>query len=312
MSNKAHYRQLSTQLPGLSVFAQPWWLDVVCADWDAAIATKGDMVTGVWPYPIEKKMGVAMLRTPALTPYLGPHVFFPADLKASKADNYEHNVVTELATALPDVPVWHLAVAPGMQQVGIFNELGLRAEVQQTFVLDLQPDEAVLLGNMQDSMKRNLKQPDDGMTIAQAPDALPELYDFYSATLTRKGKTPIDKSRLSKLWEQCRKHNAGMLWAAKEAGKVTAIIWQVWDQQCSYYLLGAQNPDATGYKAMSHLLWHAMRHARQSGLRSFDLEGSMDPGVERFFRGFSGQRKLYLILKKDNSALWKLKKAVKG
>ena len=44
------------------------------------------------------------------------------------------------------------------------------------------------------------------------------------------------------------------------------------------------------------------------GLESgFDFEGSMDPGVEKFFRNFGGMRELYLVLRKNESLLWKLK-----
>jgi len=91
---------------------------------------------------------------------------------------------------------------------------------------------------------------------------------------------------------------------------VQAIVWQVWDEQCSYYFMGGQNPDTNSYRAMSLLLWHTMKEAKARGCAVFDLEGSMDEGVERFFRNFGGERALYIILTKNKSIRWQLKQAI--
>jgi lipid II:glycine glycyltransferase (peptidoglycan interpeptide bridge formation enzyme) len=61
---------------------------------------------------------------------------------------------------------------------------------------------------------------------------------------------------------------------------------------------------------MSLLLWHSMREAKRRGNTQYDLEGSMDEGVERFFRNFGGDRALYIVLLKNRSLLWQLKKLV--
>ena len=61
---------------------------------------------------------------------------------------------------------------------------------------------------------------------------------------------------------------------------------------------------------MSLLLWHAIKEAKKRGNKTFDLEGSMDEGVERFFRNFGAGRALYIVLHKNDSLLWKLKKMI--
>jgi lipid II:glycine glycyltransferase (peptidoglycan interpeptide bridge formation enzyme) len=62
---------------------------------------------------------------------------------------------------------------------------------------------------------------------------------------------------------------------------------------------------------MPALLWHCIKEAKARGNACFDMEGSMDQGVERFFRGFGGQRELYLTLQKNDSLIWKLKSLVR-
>jgi lipid II:glycine glycyltransferase (peptidoglycan interpeptide bridge formation enzyme) len=314
MGNKEQYRKICEQNKNVPVFAQAWWLDVVCPQWDVAIAKKGDHVSGVWPYPIEKKMGVTLLRTPMLTPYLGPVVFFPPDIKESKADSFEHDTIAELIDQIPDRKVWHLAIQPGIKQAGLFKKHHLHPQVQQTFLLELHETEETLLANMKEATRRNIRAAESEITICEAPDCLKDLYDFQKNTLNKKGKAPAyTLAHLQKIMDACNAHNASALWAARDAaGKLQAMVWQVWDEKCSYYFLGGQNPEAHSYRAVSLLLWHTIKEAKKRGNTVFDLEGSMDEGVERFFRNFGGDRSLYIVLQKNKSLVWKLKQMVRG
>src|SRR5579885_1213966 len=129
MSNKDLYKDICSRYPAIPVFIQHWWMDVACARWDVAIATKGDMTTGVWPYAVERKMGVSLLRTPVLTPYCGPYVLYPHDVKTSRRDAFEHEVVTGLMGQLPPAKVWHLAMFPCFKQAGLLQQSGLQPQV---------------------------------------------------------------------------------------------------------------------------------------------------------------------------------------
>lgn len=313
MSNKQLYRDICEKQTGMPVFAQPWWLDIVCGDWDVAIAMKGDAVKGVWPYPVEQKMGVSLIRNPKLTPYLGPTVFYPADLKESKRDGYEHETVSALLKQMPQVDVWSMAMEPGMKQAGLFKKYGMSLSVQQTFLIDLNQDAAALLTNMQETLRRNIKLAEKECEIVAAPEMAATLFDFHRQTLGRKDKEIAhSQTLLASLIEASVKHNAGTIMTARSAGQVEGLAWYVWDTDCCYYTMGAMRPGAENYKAMSLLHWQAMNAAKVRGQKTFDLEGSMDEGVERFFRNFGGKRELYMILQKNKSLPWKLKEIVLG
>lgn len=286
---------------------------MVCREWDAAIVTKGSHTKGVWAYPIDRKPGVMLIRNPQMTPYLGPKVFFPHDIKPTNADSYEHETVAELLKQIADAGVWALALQPDMKQAGLFKNHRLQQTVQQTFLLDLTQPEATLLANMKESLRKNIRQAEVEMTITNAPEHLPQLYAFYKHMLTRKGKAPhISLAEMQRLLDACIARNAGALWVAKTGDTIHGIVWQVWDSQCSYALSLGQNPDSDNYKAMSLLLWHGIKEAKSRGQKTFDFEGSMDPGVERFYRSFGGRRSLYLILSKNTSRIWKLKEMIRG
>ena len=312
MTNKELYIKECAESKVVPLFEKPWWLDVVCEKWDVAIAMKGERITGAWPYPVESKLGVKMVRTPLLTPYMGPQVYYPEGLKESNADSYEHETVSELMTQMPNAKVWHLALQPGMKQAGLLKKHNLEARVQQTFLLELTENEDALLKNMKDTTRRNIRIAESEVTVSNSPSHLKDLYKFQKETLTKTGRTiPFSFKHMERIMTACLANDAAALWVAKDPkGVIEAIVWQVWDEQCSYYFMGGQNHATNSYRAMSLLLWHTMKEAKARGCTTFDLEGSMDEGVERFFRNFGGERALYIIVMKNKSVRWKLKQAI--
>ena len=311
MTSKELYSRACESKRGVPVFLQPWWLDLVCPGWNAAVALKGEEIAGIWPFLAENKAGVSIIRTPMLTPYLGPHIFFPSDLKESRIDSFEHETIADLLSQMPDAKVWHLAMPPGLRQVGLFRHHKLKTDVQQTFLADLTQSEAALFANIKESARRNIKQAEKEIIITADPGSIEQLYAFQQNTLSAKGRQlTYTLSDLKKLSDACIARNAGTIWVARTGPVTEAIVWQVWDDQRSYYLMGGQNPEANGYKAMSLLLWHSIKESKKKGQQIFDFEGSMDQGVERFFRNFGARRELYVTLHKNESLLWKIKKLV--
>jgi len=310
LSNKEQYRIICSKQGDIPIFLQDWWMDAVSESWDVAIAKNGDNLAGVWPYNLEQKIGVSLLRTPKLTPYQGPYVCYPKDLKASNRDGYENETIADLLKQLPDAKVWNIATLPGIKQAGLFKQAGLHISTRQTFLINLKQEEDVLLSNMKESLRRNIKAAD--YTIINDTSLLPMLYEYQKHTL---GKKDVPHTHtlndMQRLMDAGLQHNCNALLALKEGNEVTALIWNVWDAERSYYFMGAQKPGNDNYKAMPALLWHCIKEAKMRGNSIFDLEGSMDPGVEKFFRSFGANRELYLELKKNDSLLWKLKEMIR-
>lgn len=311
MSNKEQYKSICEANPQIPVFLQYWWMDAVCADWDVAIVMNGDKVAGIWPYNKEQKIGVSIRRNPALTPYLGPYIFFPHDLKESKYESFEHETTGKLLDAMPAVKVWHVALLPGQKQVGLYNATGFDAVPRQTFIMPLQEEEEVIFARLHEDYRRNLRKAEAEITIEHEPDMLPKLWEYQKATLNRKDvNMHFTMHQIQALFEACMQRNCTRLWVARKDGVVQAILWHMWDGVRAYYLVGSKNPDTKDNRAMTALIWNAIRESKKMGKISFDFEGSMDQGVEKFFRNFGGQRELYLTLQKNDSLIWKLKSLI--
>ncbi|MCB0696125.1 MAG: GNAT family N-acetyltransferase [Chitinophagaceae bacterium] len=308
MSNKESYRRFCAVEKTVPLFLKDWWLDAVCDNWDVAIAKNGDAISGVWPYCPEHKMNVSIIRDQVLTPYMGPFVFYPADLKHTKRDNFQHETISTLLGDMPEAKVWHLSAFPGLKQVGLFNAQGFDVQVRQTFIMPLHGDVDDIFNRLHEDYRRNVRKAEKEITVTDEPSALSQLWDFQKATLEKKEvRMHFTMQQLEAIFDACKQHDTTALWVARKGGEIEAILWQVWDEVQAYYLVGSKNPLGNDSRAMTALIWHAIEHAKELGKTGFDFEGSMDQGVEKFFRNFGGKRQLYLVLRKNDSMLWKLK-----
>lgn len=312
MNNKEQYRQFCAAEPTVPLFLKDWWLDAVCKDWDAAIVKNGDKVSGIWPYRIEHKIKVSIIRDQVLTPYMGPFVFYPKDLKHSKRDNFQHETIAALLEALPEAKVWHLSTFPGLKQVGLFSANDFDVQLRQTFIMPLDGTEEEIFNRLHEDYRRNIRKADKEITITNEPEMLQQLWGYQKATLDKKDvRMHFTQQQLQAVFDACLHWHCTALWVARKQGEVVAILWQVWDEEKAYYLVGSKNPTSNDNRAMTALIWHAIAHAKSLGKTGFDFEGSMDQGVEKFFRNFGGKRQLYLVLRKNDSMLWKLKERLR-
>ena len=86
------------------------------------------------------------------------------------------------------------------------------------------------------------------------------------------------------------------------AGNLHAVAFIVWQNSSAYYIAGGGDPVFRSSGAHSLVLWEAIRQvSRYTG--KFDFEGSMLPGVERFFRGFGAVQTPYFMITRGKLTL---------
>jgi lipid II:glycine glycyltransferase (peptidoglycan interpeptide bridge formation enzyme) len=312
LDNKQQYLELCKQPNDIPLFLKDWWLDAVCDNWEVAIVMNGDKVAGVWPYNTEQKASVSIIRNPVLTPYMGPHIFYPHDLKASKRDNFEYEV-TEALYRQMTAKVWSVSLLPGQKQVGLFAANGFKILPRQTFIMPLQEEETAIFSRLHEDYRRNIRKAETELTITNEPALLPELWQYQKATLDKKDvHMHFSQQQIQKVFDACVKNDSAALWVAKKEGVIQAILWHIWDESRAYYLVGSKNPATKDNRAMTALIWKGISESKKMGKTSFDFEGSMDTGVEKFFRNFGGERTLYLSLVKNQSSLWRLKQLLRA
>lgn len=312
MSRQLIYRQVS-EAHSLPLFFQPWWLDITALHWDAAIAEdKG--ILAVWPYTVEKKAGIAIIRNPLLTPYLGPCFFLPEYEREMKRLNKEDKIYNSFWEQLPDWDFFEVQCLPGYNNFLPFHHKGFTHTQRITYRIDLKAAETEIFGSMDASKRTHIRNAEQDLKIA---DGISGIHDFYKAhkeTLVRKGEAyPYSAAYFEKLIKTCMERNAGTLNVAINTnGDTSAWVFTAHDAETMYLLLSAANKSAMHNGAVSLLIWEAIKHAKSLGLKVFDFEGSMDTGIEMFFRSFGGKRVSYLSCTSNKSKLWRLKRALLG
>jgi hypothetical protein len=104
---------------------------------------------------------------------------------------------------------------------------------------------------------------------------------------------------LESLDGELRQRQRGVLLSAHEPGSDTpsAMLYLIWDNDVAYaWIMASRDGRPPDSYSMPWLLWQAILYAKNSGLTTFDFEGSMIPGVARFFRQFGAKAVPYPCL----------------
>ena len=313
MSKQTKYRKLSEQ-HHLPLFFQPWWLDMVSEDWKAAVVEQEGVVQAVWPYSIEKKAGVSIIRNPLMTPYLGPQFFLPANLKPAKRFTKEDEIYKLLWKQFADWDFFDVQCLPGYNNFLPLQHEGFTHTQKITYEVNLAQTEEEILSGMDEGKRRHIRKAAKELTISGGLPFLDKFYQLHKDTYTRKGKKyPCTQKLFKKIVTTTLEKKAGSFSAAvNERGELHALLFVVYDNEKMYLLISAVNQELVHHGAMVMLIWEAMKLGKKLKLKTFDFEGSTDPGVELYFRNFGGERKTYLSCTCNRSKLWKLKRALLG
>jgi hypothetical protein len=85
-------------------------------------------------------------------------------------------------------------------------------------------------------------------------------------------------------------------------GNLHAVAFVVWQEHSASYIAGGGDPQLRDSGAHSLVLWEVIKHVSQF-TDTFDFEGSMIPGVERFFSGFGAKQTPYFTIAKGKLSL---------
>lgn len=314
MTNKELYQAITEKLP---LFFQPWWLDVVCnGSWNVALVrnTRGD-IEAVMPYQAEQKWGFKLLRNPILTPYLGPVLFPPKDNKEGlQRLDWEEDTINALLAQLPDYHYCQFHGIPGFNNFLPFLHKGFSNTNRITYHIDLHEAESTLLERMQKRRRRYIRNGDDELSIVAGEQYTNQFFELHRATFQKKkDKYLYSKPFLEELMQTAAANKASRFWAIIEKdGTLVGGLWVVFDHTTMYQLLSAFSEDNKHHAAISLLTWHAIVEAKKMSLQIFDFEGSINPGIEPFFRKFGGNRVNFLAFEHNRSKLWQLKKLLLG
>jgi len=282
---------------GGTVFHRSWHLRALARQVEIHVlrGPDGKIEAGMALTPM-RFLGTRAARRPVWTAYNGPLI--RPSRKGSPADRAsdEKNLMLRLLAESPALGMYDYILPPEYADVMPFLWNGFDILVGYTYQIPPAPPDEWRAA-MSSGHRRDLRKA--GEVLASINGTI-ETVDDFTTSYSLIGDTAESKQfevraglqTLTGWWEAIRVHAAGTLYVVRQGdGRVVCTTVLVWDGRCAYYLASGIRADARrgSLNLLSRLLIDRMiRDTHERGL-AFDFEGSVLPGVERFFRGWGGR-----------------------
>lgn len=308
MSSKEIYRQLCQREKSIPIFSRDWWLDIVCGkeQWDVLLLyDKQGSVEAAMPLYMPRQGYVIM---PAYTQTMGPWIATAStDSKYTSLLGKRQAILGKLATQLSHLHVFRQNFAWTMTDWLPFYWQGFEQTTRYTYLLNGLRQPTRIWENMSQNIRRNILKAEKKYKI-QVRRNIPtdDFIQIQRQTFQRQRlAAPKGEKVLRQLIEISRQRNQGDIWGGyDENGQLHAAVFIVWQEQSAYYLAGGGNPELRHSGAHSLVMWKAIQEIA-AFTDNFDFEGSMIPGVERFFREFGARQTPYFAISKGKWNLWR-------
>lgn len=251
--------------------------------WDVLLCECGGVVRGAMPYIDGRRLCLRHSLMPQLTMFTGPWLADATDTEAFGdlwRQFMSHRWALCKARLSPE-----LTVAGQVPPKGF----GLKTEMHYTYRFDpIRPLPELMAGASQ-LRRRDYRRLCGVLSVDEAVSPK-EFADLHVAYMERDGgRDLVEHGLIVHVCAEAVSRSSGMILGARDAeGMLHAALFAVYDSECAYMLMLARSADAPR-NAMSFLIWKAVE-VMASRTRVFDFEGSMEPGVEEYYRSFGAQK----------------------
>jgi CelD/BcsL family acetyltransferase involved in cellulose biosynthesis len=283
------------------LFHERWWLDAVApGTWQEATVAENGVAVARLPFVARRLLGLRLLLAPPLSNRLGPLVDTGEGRYETRLRRFDH-LVDALIDRLPPADLFRQTFHPDLLSWLPFHRRGFRVEPQISYVLDDLSDLDRVWAGVSGQTRRVIKKAGKALEVQHDGDA-ERLERMVRSTFGRQGtEVPYDASVLGRIVRAALdRDRATVLSAVDAGGAVHATLFCVRDDQRSWYLGGGGDPELRSSGAGSLLMWELIKDSAKR-VPVFDFEGSMLPGVERYFRNFGGRQETYFMVSRASA-----------
>jgi len=302
--SKDLYRTICKKEAGIPVFSRDWWLDSVCGkDWDVLLYEKNGRVYAAMPLYIPCNRVISM---PNYTQTMG--IWFAdeaADTKySSQLANRQvicHHFIEQLKPYRSFLQFFSHAFTDWLP----FYWAGYSQTTRYTYILHGIKDFDKIWAEMSQQTRRNINKAQKMAINVRRNMSFNDFMKVQALTFERQQiKNKQSESVLRRLIEAALERGQGALFGGyDEAGNLHATAFIVWQDSSAYYIAGGGDPLLRHSGAHSLVMWEAIKDVSEI-TDNFDFEGSMIPGVERFFREFGAIQTPYFAISRGKPSLF--------
>lgn len=282
-----------------TVFNSPDWLAMYESKLQLfGIYSCNEELTGAFFLYRDGKAGLSFFKNPPYTPHIG-WLFENGSQNHAKVLSQNKKVMEVMADFMQGLPLGVISCALPFSVFDMqpFTWKKFKVVPHYTYRLSLALSVEELEQRMSTEHRSSLRKAGkDGLTVEKIMD-YSVVKKLVLKTFDRKNKK-LDKNLLEKILCGFADASNSFAFAAWNKGQPVAAIFTIHDRSTAYYLLGGFDSAGKHRGAGILCMWQSILYARESGLNTFDFEGSMLPEVERFFRGFGADLVPYFTVNK--------------
>lgn len=278
------------------VFAYSWYLDIVCEKWDALIE---DNYKSVFPVIYRRKYGISYLFQPFFCSQSG--VFTYGKINTDIVNSF-----------LSYIPKKYKLIDIYLNTFNKANSELFNIKDTTTFELDLiKPYETIIQG-YSDNTRRNIgKANKKGVSISKGvkPELIINMFKENRGRLVKSYKEKDYQTLLRLIYKLIYRKRAEIWGAYTKENTLCAGAFFIGSNNKAHFLFSAINKEGRDNNAM-FLLVDRFIHENSNEYLILDFNGSNNPDIARFYRGFGATACSYQHIQQNNLP-WILKKVKK-
>jgi hypothetical protein len=304
-SSKEIYRRLCRTEESIPLFSRDWWLDAACgrAHWDVLLVERKNSIRAALPF---YRPCPGIITLPPYTQTMG--VWFAplaGDIKYASALERRQALCRLLTEQLKSCRFFMQNFHHSFTDWLPFYWQNYRQTTRYTYLLTDLKNSSRLWENMSHNARHNIRRAREEHHVTVRPGIpVDDFLRVQAQTFERQQiRNPQSSRALRRLIAASRLRKQGELWGGYDRqGRLHAAVFVAWQKTVACYVAGGGDPEVRHSGAHGLVLWEAIRHAAAHS-DTFDFEGSMLPGVERFFREFGGVQTPYFSISRGKLSL---------
>lgn len=265
------------------VYAYSWFLDRTAEKWDALVWGDYEFVM---PLPVRKKWGIRYVYQPVFCQQLG---IFP-EPPANVAVAFYGAVVNKFN-------YFNIQLNAANPSVGNFKNVCFTS--RKNFLLNLSTDYKTICSSFSNNTNRNItKAKNNNLTFVEGI-SLKEYSDFLQQHQTFKIDA-AQQDRLKSIISFAQYNGVGeIIGVYSMYNQLCAVVFFIHWNNRIIYLNPVSSNEGKELLAMFYLINRLIENSSGRNLL-IDFEGSMVPGIARFFEGFGAQPEIYFQMSGNN------------
>lgn len=267
------------EFPNGLVYAQSWYLDIVSPQWEALIE---DDYRSIMPLPVKRKLFVPYLFKPDFVQQLGI---------------FSERMITETLVLefVSRIPRKFLKIEFNFNTNNLvsnrFDFLN-----RTNYELDLNGEYVHINSNYNENTRRNIRKASTNCSIASSGD-IEEFVRLFSLNAKETIALTVQKQLIQIIRIALERQAGEIIMARDVQNNIVAGTFFLRTLGRIIYLVSFTSPEGSSVSPMFLIVDEIIKkYAGQSLL--LDFEGSMIPGVARFFAGFGAKPRVYQMYRR--------------